>query len=189
MRFLTRNLDACVTYKIILPRCRNIEFVICKYNFKIKQFQIFGVSNVPNLRTSISLNSEIFDPANFPVAYKPSNFRTFEGCFEISNIETTEPSNFLTFRALNLQAFKFSNYESFKLVNQNVPPTLLILPSIEFIVKSPEALSILTYRPIRASRTSRDFLSTRMVIFEFHLQKISDSLVIRIWRLFSYVFW
>lgn len=77
MRFLTRNLDACVTHKMILPRCGNIEFATCKYNFKIEKFQIFEVSNVPNLRTSKSLDSEIFDPANFQ-AYKPSNFRTFE---------------------------------------------------------------------------------------------------------------
>lgn len=110
MRFLTRNLDACVTHKMILPRCGNIEFATCKYNFKIEKFQIFGVSNVPNLRTSKSLDSEIFDPRTFRLI----NLRTFERSkhrnfqhrndrtFEFSNLPSLKPSRHLNFQTTNL---------------------------------------------------------------------------------------
>lgn len=45
MRFLTRNLDACVTYKIIIPRCGDITFVKCENRFE----KLGRISNFPIL--------------------------------------------------------------------------------------------------------------------------------------------
>lgn len=51
MRFLTRNLDACVTYKIIIPRCGDITLVKCENRFEIDSRN----SGFPTFQSSILL--------------------------------------------------------------------------------------------------------------------------------------
>lgn len=63
MRFLTRNLDACVTYKIIIPRCGDITFVKCENRFEIDS-RNSPISNFPILPSFFEKihPGEIFPP-------------------------------------------------------------------------------------------------------------------------------